>query len=75
MTKAPIESVELTELFEQINRQWELFVENHNDLAKGNKKGAQRARAALGEIKKLVTKYRQASTAAVKQVSTKNSDE
>ena len=66
MAKQPIESVALTELFTKMNEQWDLFMINHADLAKGNKSAAKKARAALGEIKKLVTPYRKESVIAVK---------
>lgn len=48
------------ELFEQIDKFYETFKEEHS----GKSKAAHgRARKALGEIKKLVTEYRKASVA------------
>lgn len=67
MAKQPIESEALTDIFTKLNEQWDLFVQNHLELGKGNKQGAKRARAALGEIKKLVTPYRQESNTACKK--------
>ena len=46
------------EIFEQISGLYETFVAEHNSTTKA---GAQRARKAIGEIKKLVTDYRKAS--------------
>jgi len=46
------------EIFEQIDGLYETFVAEHNSTTKA---GAQRARKAIGEIKKLVTDYRKAS--------------
>ena len=66
MAKKPIESAALTDLFTKLNEHWDTFLLNHQDLSKGNSQGAKRARAALGEMKKLITPYRQESTAAVK---------
>ena len=51
---------EIKELFEQ-------FEENHSVFSeKGNKSAGGRARKAIGEIKKLVTGYRQASVSESK---------
>jgi hypothetical protein len=47
-----------TELYESIRDLFVTFESKHNA---GTKKGAQEARKALGEIKKLVTSYRKAS--------------
>lgn len=66
MAKQPIESAALNAVYDKISEQWDLFMENHAELAKGNKQSAKRARAALGEIKKMITPYRKESTAAVK---------
>ena len=66
MAKQPIESAALTDVFDNISEQWDIFMENHQELTKGNKQSAKRARAALGEIKKLITPYRKESTAAAK---------
>ena len=50
------------ELYETLNNLWEDFQENHRTFTeKGNKAAGTRARKAIGEIKKLVTSYRQAS--------------
>lgn len=46
------------EIFEQIDSQYQQFVENHNTTTKA---GATRARKAIGEVKKLITDYRKAS--------------
>jgi hypothetical protein len=47
------------EIFEQLRKLWCEFEENHNATSKVSDA---RARKALGEIKKLVTPYRAAST-------------
>ena len=50
------------ELYEQIEELFEDFQHNHKTFSeKGNKAAGGRARKAIGEIKKLVTGYRQAS--------------
>ena len=50
------------ELYETLNNLWEDFQENHRSFTeKGNKAAGGRARKSIGEIKKLVTSYRQAS--------------
>ena len=50
------------ELYEQIESAFEDFQENHKKFTnKGNKAAGGRARKAIGEIKKMVTAYRQAS--------------
>jgi len=50
------------ELYETLNSLWEDFQENHRTFTeKGNKAAGGRARKAVGEVKKLVTSYRQAS--------------
>jgi hypothetical protein len=55
------------ELFGQINALYEDFKENHDLHAdKGTKAAAQRARKAIGEVKKLITEYRKASVAECK---------
>ncbi len=46
------------EIFEQIETLYTTFVAEHNSTTKA---GAQRARKAIGSIKKLVTEYRKAS--------------
>jgi|TARA_A100001011_G_scaffold283885_1_gene294301 hypothetical protein len=51
------------ELFEQINSLYETFVEEHNGTTKASQ---QRARKAIGEVKKLITDYRKASVAESK---------
>ena len=49
-------------LYTELNDLWENFQENHRDFSsKGNKAAGGRARKSIGEIKKLVTSYRQAS--------------
>tara|TARA_Y100000593_G_scaffold20323_1_gene40800 strand:+ start:259 stop:444 length:186 start_codon:yes stop_codon:yes gene_type:complete len=49
-------------VYDELNELWESFQENHRNFdQKGNKAAAKRARKAIGEIKKLVTEYRQAS--------------
>jgi hypothetical protein len=47
------------EIYEQLKQLWEEFDANHNATTKVSNT---RARKALGEIKKLATPYRQAST-------------
>lgn len=47
------------EIFEQLKQLWTEFEANHNATSKVSDS---RARKALGEIKKLVTSYRTAST-------------
>jgi len=55
------------ELYEQIEELFENFQHNHRTFTeKGNKSAGGRARKAIGEIKKLVTSYRQASIAEAK---------
>ena len=50
------------ELYETLNNLWDDFQENHRTFTeKGNKAAGGRARKAVGEVKKLVTSYRQAS--------------
>ena len=51
------------QIFNQINELYESFVENHNGTTKASQ---QRARKAIGELKKLVTDYRKASVAESK---------
>ena len=49
------------ELYEQIEAAFNDFKENHSVFSeKGNKAAGGRARKAIGEIKKMVTAYRQA---------------
>ena len=49
-------------LYETMNNLWEEFQTNHRTFTeKGNKAAGGRARKAVGEVKKLVTSYRQAS--------------
>ena len=55
------------EIYMKIEDQWDIFIENHvrfND--KKVKAAGVRARKAIGEIKKLVTSYRQASVSESK---------
>lgn len=51
------------ELFEKIDTLYQEFVVNHNKETKAAKA---RARKSLGEVKKLITEYRKASTAEAK---------
>ena len=54
-------------LYTELNNLWEDFQENHRAFeSKGNKAAGGRARKSLGEIKKLVTSYRQASVSESK---------
>ena len=52
------------EIFEQLTKLWAEFEAGHNGTTKVSDS---RARKALGEIKKLVTSYRAASTAEGKK--------
>ena len=55
------------ELYEQIESAFNDFKENHSIFSeKGNKAAGGRARKAIGEIKKMVTAYRQASVSESK---------
>jgi soluble cytochrome b562 len=55
------------ELFETIETLYDQFKENHETFTvKGTKSSAQRARKAIGDIKKLVTDYRKASVEETK---------
>jgi hypothetical protein len=51
------------ELFEQIDKLYQSFVQEHNGTTKASQS---RARKAIGEIKKLITDYRKASVAESK---------
>jgi hypothetical protein len=51
------------ELFEQMAQLWETFVVEHNKTTKVSQKNA---RTAIGDLKKLVTDYRQASVEETK---------
>ena len=51
------------ELFEQIDAFYEEFKENHQQTTKASQ---QRARKAIGGLKKLVTEYRKVSVAETK---------
>jgi hypothetical protein len=51
------------ELFEQIDELYQSFVTAHNGTTK---KSQAQARKAIGEVKKLITDYRKASTAESK---------
>ena len=56
-----------TELYNTINDLFEDFQENHRKFTdKGTKAAGGWARKAIGEIKKLVTSYRQASVSESK---------
>ena len=55
------------ELYETIEELFEDFQHNHKTFTeKGNKSAGGRARKAIGEIKKLVTAYRQTSVSESK---------
>ena len=55
------------ELYDTLNNLWEEFQTNHRTFSeKGNKAAGGRARKYIGEIKKLVTSYRQASVSESK---------
>ena len=55
------------ELYETLNNLWEEFQTNHRTFTEnGNKAAGGRARKAVGEVKKLVTSYRQASVSESK---------
>jgi|TARA_R100001443_G_scaffold74173_1_gene81985 hypothetical protein len=55
------------ELYESIEAAFEDFQENHKKfVSKGVKAAGTRARKSLGEIKKMVTAYRQASVSESK---------
>jgi len=55
------------ETYSQISSLFENFVENHEKfINNGNKAAGQRARKAIGEIKKLATQYRKESVEASK---------
>jgi hypothetical protein len=51
------------ELFEKMTQLWETFVVEHNKTTKVSQKNA---RTAIGDLKKLVTDYRQASVEETK---------
>ena len=51
------------ELFEAIETQYQSFVQSHNGTTK---KSQATARKSIGEVKKLITDYRKASTAESK---------
>jgi len=58
----------MEEIYEQILEQVEIVKERHEKfLEKGNKSAEADVRKALGEIKKLVTPYRQASVEETKK--------
>jgi len=55
------------EIYNQLNKLWEDFQDNHGiHSEKGNKAAGGRARKAIGEFKKLVTEYRKASVSESK---------
>ena len=61
------EKISSENLYTELNNLWEDFQENHRAFeSKGNKAAGGRARKSLGEIKKLVTGYRQASVSESK---------
>lgn len=54
--------------FNELKTLWEDFELNHLKFTeKGNKAAASKARVTLGEIKKKITSYRQASVEATKK--------
>ena len=54
-------------LYSEIKELFEQFEENHSIFSeKGNKAAGGRARKSIGEIKKMVTAYRQASVSESK---------
>ena len=55
-----------TEIFTQILNLMDDLRDNHEAAAGGNKAAARRARKSAGEIKKLVTPYKQASVSECK---------
>lgn len=58
----------MEELYAQIEAQFAIVQERHAKfLEKGNKSAEADVRKALGEIKKLITPYRQASVEATKK--------
>lgn len=58
----------LEELYAQLEDQFKIVQERHAKFVeKGNKTAEADVRKALGEIKKLVTPYRQASVEATKK--------
>lgn len=60
--------MEITKLYEQMQPLFATFEENHTAaVEKKNSAAAKRARAALGEIKKLITPYRKASVTDLKR--------
>lgn len=54
-------TMDLESLYGQMKEYFEQFEEMHNQNMNGKKAAAGKARKALGEVKKLVTPYRQAS--------------
>ena len=57
----------VNEIYSSIKELFTEFDENHSKFnEKGNKAAGARARKSLGEIKKLVTSYRQASVSESK---------
>ena len=59
--------MESDKLFESMKELWQTFEENHTSFKeKGNKAAGGRARKSIGEIKKLVTAYRQTSVSESK---------
>ena len=57
----------IKEIYGSLKELWSEFDDNHSKFDdKGNKAAGARARKSLGEIKKLVTSYRQASVSESK---------
>ena len=52
------------ELFEQMTQLWDTFVAEHSKTTKVSQKNA---RTLIGDLKKIVTDYRQASVEETKQ--------
>jgi hypothetical protein len=58
----------LESIYEQIAELYAQFEENHAKQVNGNKSAGTRSRGALGDLKKLVTAYRKASTDFCKNI-------
>jgi hypothetical protein len=58
---------QVTKMFDEMKTLWTEFETNHSIyVEKKNKAAAGRARKAINEMKKLVTKYKQESVASAK---------
>jgi hypothetical protein len=61
--------MELENFYQQILEQFNIFQSKHDKfIEKGNKSAEADARKALGELKKLITPYRQESVEACKNL-------